>query len=73
MPPRKLSSPEEFEQLLQDHDTYLFDCDGVIWHGMELISGVLQVLNMLRARGKQICFVTYGGPSRSCFLASTDV
>ncbi|KAG5105125.1 hypothetical protein JHK82_042095 [Glycine max] len=36
----------------------LFDCDGVIWKGDELIDGVPQTLEMLRAKGKKLVFVT---------------
>ena len=36
----------------------IFDCDGVIWKGDTLIDGVPAVLEMLRAAGKKIFFVT---------------
>ena len=51
----KLSVPSE---LLDKTDVFIFDCDGVIWKGDSLISGVPAVLEMLRAAGKKIFFVT---------------
>jgi len=58
MPSQRLSSPEEYEKLVQDYDHWLFDCDGVIWHGDDLIDGVLDVLKLLRRKGKTVIFVT---------------
>ncbi|KAF9452116.1 p-nitrophenyl phosphatase [Macrolepiota fuliginosa MF-IS2] len=54
----RLSSPTDYEALLNDYDTWLFDCDGVLWRGDQVIDGVVQVLNILRRRGKKVVFVT---------------
>ncbi|KAJ3565986.1 hypothetical protein NP233_g7285 [Leucocoprinus birnbaumii] len=35
-----------------------FDCDGVLWRGDHVIDGVVEVLNILRNRGKKLVFVT---------------
>jgi len=53
----RLESKEELEKLL-DYETYLFDCDGVLWHGDHLIEGALDVLSFLRSKQKRIIFVT---------------
>jgi hypothetical protein len=54
---RRLSSSVDYEALLDDYDTWLFDCDGVLWRGDQVIDGVVQVLNILRQRGGVIdCF-----------------
>lgn len=45
-----LSKPEDYEALLRDYDTWLFDCDGVLWRGDNLIEGVTDVLDLLRRR-----------------------
>lgn len=47
----RLSSPIDYENLLNSYDTWLFDCDGVLWRGNQVIDGVAQVLNILRQRG----------------------
>ena len=52
---QKLTVPSE---LLDKTDVFIFDCDGVIWKGDTLIDGVPAVLEMLRAAGKKIFFVT---------------
>lgn len=46
----RISSPGEYAELLDKHDTWLFDCDGVLWRGDQLIEGVTEVLDMLRRR-----------------------
>lgn len=56
--PKSLSSVDEYRDLLDRYDTFLFDCDGVIWTGPKLVPGVVQVLDILRKRGKNILFVT---------------
>ncbi|KAF8843499.1 2-phosphoglycolate phosphatase [Paxillus ammoniavirescens] len=53
-----LSSKEDYEALLEKYDTWMFDCDGVLWHGDRPIEGAVEVLDILRKRGKRILFVT---------------
>ncbi|KAH8827119.1 2-phosphoglycolate phosphatase [Flagelloscypha sp. PMI_526] len=43
---------------LQEHDTWMFDCDGVLWQGDHLVPGAKEVLQLLRAQKKQVLFVT---------------
>lgn len=50
-----LQSPDE---LIDSVETFIFDCDGVIWKGDSLIDGVPQTLDMLRSKGKRLVFVT---------------
>ncbi len=50
----KLTTKEQFETLLDDFDTFLFDCDGVIWTGPTLVPGVKEVLDMLRTKGQPV-------------------
>jgi hypothetical protein len=45
-----LSVPEQYSALLKKYDTWMFDCDGVLWNGSSLIPGAVQVLAMLRAK-----------------------
>jgi len=44
--------------LLDKYDTWMFDCDGVLWHGDRLIDGAVDVLDLLRSRKKKVLFVT---------------
>ncbi|KAJ3129795.1 hypothetical protein HK100_008412 [Physocladia obscura] len=39
-------------------DTFLFDCDGVIWHADVPVDNVIKVLSQLRTMGKRILFVS---------------
>ncbi|KZS96822.1 2-phosphoglycolate phosphatase [Sistotremastrum niveocremeum HHB9708] len=58
MAPQRLSSAAEYKSLLENYDTWMFDCDGVLWHGDRLIDGALEVLSLLREQKKHIIFVT---------------
>ncbi|XP_073293385.1 phosphoglycolate phosphatase 1A, chloroplastic-like isoform X1 [Primulina huaijiensis] len=61
----RIASPRASAQQLKDPDqlidsveTFIFDCDGVIWKGDKLIGGVPETLDMLRSKGKRLVFVT---------------
>jgi hypothetical protein len=44
----RLTSPSDYTQLLEKYDTWMFDCDGVLWTGDRLIDGAKEVLSILR-------------------------
>lgn len=46
------------KRMLDSVDCVLFDCDGVIWRGDQAIPGAPQVINLLKANGKKVFFVT---------------
>ncbi len=51
--------PASAQELLDRHDAFIFDCDGVIWSGaLGLIPGVAELLARLRSEGKRTLFVT---------------
>ncbi|TFY57784.1 hypothetical protein EVJ58_g6808, partial [Rhodofomes roseus] len=54
----RLSSAQDYKSLLDKYDTWLFDCDGVLWQGDRLVDGVPEALNLLRTHKKRILFVT---------------
>ncbi|KAL7424120.1 hypothetical protein Q5752_001705 [Cryptotrichosporon argae] len=58
MAPPVLSSPDAYRELLDSVDTFLLDCDGVLYHGPAVVPGVRETLQMLRRAGKKIIFVT---------------
>ncbi|CAM9171432.1 unnamed protein product [Ectocarpus fasciculatus] len=43
---------------VEDYDTFIFDCDGVIWKGNKLISGAGKTLEYLREAKKNVFFMT---------------
>ncbi|EHA8589063.1 putative CMP-sialic acid transporter 4 [Cocos nucifera] len=49
---------ENADELIDSVETFIFDCDGVIWKGDSLIDGVPETLDMLRSKGKRLVFVT---------------
>ena len=64
-----LQNIADYEDLLSKYDTFLFDCDGVLWSGDETIPGAVSVLQKLRQRGKSIIFVTNNASkSRQTYL-----
>mmetsp|Transcript_42455 Transcript_42455/g.113590 ORF Transcript_42455/g.113590 Transcript_42455/m.113590 type:complete len:335 (-) Transcript_42455:174-1178(-) len=61
------------EKLIRGVDVFIFDCDGVIWKGDSLISGVHSTLERLRAAGKKVFFVTNNSSkSRRGYKAKFD-
>ena len=57
MGPTFLSTKEEYESLVDRYDTFMFDCDGVIWHGDRLVPGAREVLSILRERSEPSFFL----------------
>ncbi|KAH9164964.1 2-phosphoglycolate phosphatase [Lactarius sanguifluus] len=43
------NNPELYRELIDKYDTWMLDCDGVLWHGDRLIDGAVQVLEILRS------------------------
>ncbi|XP_052242673.1 glycerol-3-phosphate phosphatase-like isoform X2 [Dreissena polymorpha] len=44
--------------LVKQFDNFLFDCDGVLWHGGKAIPGCPEALQKLKELGKKIFYVT---------------
>lgn len=45
-----------FDDLVAQYDYFLFDCDGVLWHGADQIDGSFDALAKLQ--GKTVIFIT---------------
>ncbi|KAJ2721091.1 hypothetical protein GGI07_004196 [Coemansia sp. Benny D115] len=58
MAPQKLTTVTDYQALVDRFDTFLFDCDGVLWRGTTAVANVQAALAMLRKRGKRLVFVT---------------
>ncbi|SCZ98516.1 BZ3500_MvSof-1268-A1-R1_Chr3-1g05435 [Microbotryum saponariae] len=59
--PKALSTAHDLAELVRRHDTFLFDCDGVIWSGPAgdvLTPHIIPTLHYLRSLQKRCCFVT---------------
>ncbi|KAK9763968.1 hypothetical protein K7432_008924 [Basidiobolus ranarum] len=66
---QKITTAEEANNFLNTFDTFLFDCDGVLWEGNRVLDGVRETLSLLRQQGKRILFVTNNSTkSRSMYL-----
>jgi 4-nitrophenyl phosphatase len=46
------------QEFLDKFDTFLLDCDGVLWSGDHVFEGVPETLAYLRSKGKRTVFVT---------------
>ncbi|XP_072886289.1 pyridoxal phosphate phosphatase [Hemitrygon akajei] len=55
---RRLSIGSCGWELVAAVDTFLLDCDGVLWNGPRAIRGAAEVLLGLKARGKRVYFVS---------------
>ncbi|KAJ1973129.1 hypothetical protein H4R34_005182, partial [Dimargaris verticillata] len=65
----KLHSDADRATFVDRFDTFLLDCDGVLWHDKFVIDGVTETLAKLRQKGKRILFVTNNSTkSRDAYL-----
>lgn len=71
MAPPILSSIEELKTLVDSVDTFLLDCDGVIYHGSVVVPGVIEVLDYLRAQGASL-FLCHLRHSPICILCKSS-
>jgi len=47
------------KQLAKLYDYFIFDCDGVVWHGEDIhIGQAFRNIEWLESQGKQVFFVT---------------
>ncbi|QSL64514.1 hypothetical protein MERGE_001815 [Pneumocystis wakefieldiae] len=58
MSAKRLITKSDYRNFLSNFDTFLFDCDGVLWKSTKLLPNVQQTLNFIRLKGKSIAFVT---------------
>jgi len=57
-------------KIFEKYDTILFDCDGVLWTGMDPVPGAADALNKLHNLGKKIIFVTNNSTKNEKLLLS---
>jgi 4-nitrophenyl phosphatase len=48
----RLSTAADYSKLLDAYNTWMFDCDGVLWNGDSTVEGVVDVLKLLRQRSE---------------------
>lgn len=46
------------KEFIDKFDTFLFDCDGVLWSGDHVYEGIPETLELLKSKGKRTVFVT---------------
>eukprot|EP00833_Pecoramyces_ruminatium_P014587 jgi/Orpsp1_1/1188619/evm.model.d7180000066132.1 len=54
----KLESINDIKNFFDSYDTFIFDCDGVIWRANNLIKGVKEALTLMKKKNKKTIFVT---------------
>eukprot|EP00741_Cyanophora_paradoxa_P007538 tig00001154_g7291.t1 len=54
----KVGREAKAEDLLATVDTFIFDCDGVVWKGDEAVEGAAKTIEFLKSKGKRVIFVT---------------
>ena len=54
----ELKSNPDWQEILHSTDTFLFDCDGVVWHSLTPLPGAVEAVAYLKHLGKQVYFVT---------------
>jgi 4-nitrophenyl phosphatase len=71
MPGRKLTEADKAikRDLLDSTDTFIWDCDGVIWSSDVPMKGAKELLNLLHSRGKRLLYVSNNSSkSRASYL-----
>ncbi|KAK5990004.1 4-nitrophenylphosphatase [Cladobotryum mycophilum] len=59
MAPKYLTGDKAaINEFIDQFDTFLFDCDGVLWSGDHVFEGIPETLSLLRSKGKRTVFVT---------------
>ncbi|CCK70549.1 4-nitrophenylphosphatase KNAG_0E02900 [Huiozyma naganishii CBS 8797] len=56
--PIEINSSEVAVKFLDQFDNFLFDCDGVLWLGTHLLPHTVEFLDLLKALGKKVYYVT---------------
>lgn len=56
--PQVAENLESCKALLDKTNTFIFDCDGVLWRGDTLIEKVPETIEYLKSQGKRLFFVT---------------
>ena len=46
----RLKDRAGYAKLIEEYDTFLFDCDGVLWNGDHAIQGAAEVIGYLRSK-----------------------
>ena len=70
---RAASTPAALASLVRSADAFLFDCDGVLYHGAEAEPGAAAALAALRAAGKKVLFVTNSASRCVCMCVCVCV
>ena len=52
------SDQQVFRKIIRTCNNFLFDCDGVLWQGNNIITGAVDAVNRLQKLGKQVIFIT---------------
>jgi len=47
------------ESLLNGHDTFLFDCDGVLWCSPNVLPGAIELLNYVTTLVRNYLYLCY--------------
>lgn len=70
---QKVTTKEQAQQLIDQYEYFLFDCDGVIWLGDHLLPSVVETIELLKERKKTILFVSNNSTkARKDYLAKFD-
>jgi 4-nitrophenyl phosphatase len=86
MPPTFLEkgNGNHYQALLDKYDTWLFDCDGVLWNGDRLVEGAKEALKLLRNQSARlipsglcdVCLLIFllslGGPDKSIVFVTNN-
>jgi phosphoglycolate/pyridoxal phosphate phosphatase family enzyme len=54
----QLKDKQQVQEFVNNIDVFLFDCDGVLWHGNQILPNIRETLQYLRSLNKKLYFIT---------------
>ena len=55
---QEIINKDRINSIIDETETFIFDCDGVLWYGNKSIEGAVKFVNELKRREKNVYFVT---------------
>ena len=55
---QEIINKERINSIIDETETFIFDCDGVLWYGNKQLEGAVKFVNELKRREKNVYFVT---------------
>jgi len=65
---QEIINKERINSIIDETETFIFDCDGVLWYGNKQLEGAVKFVNELKRREKNVYFVTNNNTHTNKYL-----